>query len=57
MSDTNGRFDDGTVVTVELPDELAAEVDALIEAGEHPDRAAAVRAAVRRVSGTGADEG
>jgi Arc/MetJ-type ribon-helix-helix transcriptional regulator len=57
MSDTNGRFDDGTVVTVELPDELAAEVDALIEAGEHPDRAAAVRAAVRRASGTGADEG
>jgi len=54
-ADSSGSFDGGSVVTVELPDALAAEVDRLVADGVYPDRAAAVRAAIRRSTST-ADE-
>jgi Arc/MetJ-type ribon-helix-helix transcriptional regulator len=37
----------GETLTVELPEPLAAEVDALVEQG-YPDRASVVREAIRR---------
>lgn len=49
-TEPSGGFDAGTVLTVELSDAVAAEVDALIEEGAYADRAAAVRAAIRRAS-------
>jgi len=49
-ADPSDGFDGATVVRVELPDALAAEVDGLVDRGVYPDRAATVRAAIRRAS-------
>jgi len=55
-ADSSSGFDGGSVVTVELPDALAAEVKRLVADGVYPDRAAAVRAAIRRSTSAGDGE-